>query len=43
MRMVILRRFPSKIPNLCGSDKHLKGTAKPSEVTDAFIFNHISA
>ena len=27
MRMVILRRFPSQIPNLCGSDKHLQGTA----------------
>ena len=43
VRMVILRRFPSQIPNLCGSDKHLKCTAKPSEVPNALISNHISA
>lgn len=41
--MVILRRFPSQIPNLCGSDKHLKCTAKPSEVSNVLISTHISA
>lgn len=43
VRMVILRSFPSQIPNLCGSDKHLKCTAKPSEVPNALISTHISA
>lgn len=43
VRMVILRSFPSQIPNSCGSDKHLKCSAKPSEVPNALISTHISA